>query len=231
MTKVSAILVQAAMQEQSSAPVSPATGEIRVTVADPKKLNLDGLTALLGMKGIRVVGSTSDLTDLVSLVRDSRPDVVIVDAAMASQVGDQQWVRLQKSFPGLKTLLVADVETAARYAVLAPPETRGMIQRSQDSDELMLAIRTIASGRMWEMPIKKPLKSARGRKMSPLSPRERDIAVLITQGYGNREISQRLGLSEQSVKNLVSRILSKQGLKNRTQIALWRLASGGEEGA
>jgi DNA-binding NarL/FixJ family response regulator len=219
------------MNQEYLAQNGEGNGEIRVTVADPKKLNLEALMALLKLNGIRIVGSTSDPGDVPAVVRDTMPDVLLIDAKMSIQVADETWARFKSQYPRMKTLLVADPETAARLAALAPPEVRGMIQRNQKADDLLLALRTVASGRMWDMPIRRPIQKTRGRKMSPLSPRERDIAMLITQGYSNREIAQRLELSEQSVKNIVSRILRKHGFRNRTQIALWRLASGGDEEA
>jgi two-component system NarL family response regulator len=204
-------------------------GAIRVVLADPRVLNLQGLAALLQMNGVVVVGTTSQHEQIDTLVRDLQPDILLMDASMACALAQKTWLTMKRNWPELKALLLADPESAARFAAKQPAESRGIVKRDDEVEKLMQAIQTVASGETWMLPMAKPPIRQRGRRMSPLSKRECEITALITQGYANRDISQRLGLSEQSVKNLVSRILKKQGLKNRTQIALWQLAAGADE--
>jgi DNA-binding NarL/FixJ family response regulator len=206
-----------------------ATESIRVSIADPQLLCLQGIAALLdSAPGISIVGTTSEAHDVPGLVRDSQPDVLVVDSKMAKLISDEHWQKLQKHVPALKTIVLADADCAARASASAPPETRGLVQRTESQESLLQAIKAVASGRTWEMPARRLTPSLNGKRPDRLSPREREIAILIAQGHGNREISKRLELSEQSVKNLVSRILKKQGFRNRVQIALWRLAEAQE---
>lgn len=204
-------------------------GEIRVLLVDPKELNLQGLAALLRLNGVAVVGATSNCDRIDGLVTELRPDILLMDASMACALARRTWHNMKRGWPSLKALLLADPESAANIAAKQPAESKGVVRRDCEVVKLIEAIRAVASGETWKLPMSSPPIRRQGRKMSPLSRRERDITALITQGYANREISQRLGLSEQSVKNLVSRILKKQGLKNRTQIALWQLARAAED--
>ncbi|MCH8275134.1 MAG: response regulator transcription factor [Armatimonadetes bacterium] len=206
------------------------TADIRVVLADRETLNLHGMSALLkDVRGVKVVGTTHDAAEVFASVKDGRPQVLLIEAPMLDQVGDRSLLRLRKAAPDLHILLLSGREAAPRAAALAPPEALGMVYRDGEPRSLIQAIKAVAGGRGWEMP-SRPVTERAGRPLAKgLSPREDDIASLVSQGYSNRLIAQRLGLSEQSVKNLVSRILRKLGLRNRVQVALWHWAAASPE--
>ena len=191
------------------------TKVITVVLADKRPLNLDGLAALVNSSGdVTVAGAAHDGAEAVSLARGTHPSVLVIDAELASRVPSEDIARLAPA----KLLLVSDIARPSRM----PAGTKGVVLRSSSGATLLEAIRTVANGGTWEMPTH---PGRRGRGQS-LSPREDDIVAFIAQGVSNREIAQRLGLSEQSVKNLVSRILKKRGYTNRVQIALERWSGG-----
>jgi DNA-binding NarL/FixJ family response regulator len=177
--------------------------KIRVALGDDQALNLEGLNAVLkGQPNLSVVGSTNDPRQLVELVKSKSPDVVVVDSQMLRRVTG-------KGINGTsKVIQIADTGTA----VSATPATRAIVRRSGGVKALKEAIRRVARGETVEMP------ASSGK--TKLSKREQDIARLVAKGLSNRAIADELQLSEQSVKNLVSRILKKMSLENRVQLAL-----------
>lgn len=200
-------------------------GAVKVVVADTQTLSMEGTVKLLSeADGIRVVGKTSTPDEMVFTVKDSRPDVLLIEGKMLSLVGDKEFSKIRDGADDLKVLLLADPEDVPRAMAVAPSETRGLVTRASTPGDLAQAIRTVNVGKTFELPPLPPQPKRRGRKRTMrLSPREQDIVTFISQGLSNRDISQKMGISEQSVKNLVSRVLKKQGFRNRVQVALWRV--------
>ena len=158
---------------------------------------------LKGINTLSVVATADSPKKLAEAVKAKSPDVIIADSQMLrNSVG--------RSINGTSRVIqIADSDT-----LVAPtPATRGVVRRSESSRELKEAIKRVAKGQTYSL----PEPSMTGKK---LSRREQEIAQLVAQGMSNRSIAEELGLSEQSVKNLVSRILRKTGLGNRVQLAL-----------
>ena len=198
------------------------TKEITVVLADSQTLTSEGIAAVLApVDDIRLVGVAFDTRQLLEAL-EGNPQVLLIDARLLEELGDQKLAELRSISPDTAIVVLADEATALRVASLRPSEARGLVLRTSNSASLQSAIRAVAAGKTWEMPERGTGRAGRGRE---LSAREQDIATLVAEGLPNRDISQRLGLSEQSVKNLVSRILKKKGLANRVQIALERWTS------
>lgn len=179
--------------------------KIRVVLGDLQTLNLDGMSAVLkSNKMMSVVAAADQPTSLAEAVKKRAPDVVVVDAQML--------LRMAKSINGTsKVIQIADDEASVRTT----PNTKGVVRRTSGAKDLQNAIRRVARGETYDLP-----KAPSGR--TRLSRREEDITRLVSKGLSNRSIAEDLGLSEQSVKNLVSRVLKKLGLENRVQLALFQ---------
>jgi DNA-binding NarL/FixJ family response regulator len=178
--------------------------KIRVVLGDLQTLNLEGMNAILkGNRSVSVVATADDPKELAAAVKKKSPDVVVVDSQMLRRVptrginGHSKVIQLVE--PGT--------------AISTTPATMGVVKRNDGVRELKDAIRRVARGETYELP-------ASGNSGSKLSRREQDITRLVARGLSNRAIADDLGLSEQSVKNLVSRILKKFGMDNRVQLAL-----------
>lgn len=180
-----------------------AVKKIRVVLGDLQTLNLDGMSAVLkSNKMMSVVAAADEPKDLAEAVKKRAPDVVVVDAHML--------LRMKSSINGTSRVIqIADDDTAVRTT----PNTKGILRRTSGAKELQNAIRRVARGETYDLP---KVPSSRTK----LSRREQDITRLVSKGLTNRSIAEILGLSEQSVKNLVSRVLKKLNLENRVQIAL-----------
>lgn len=203
---------------------------IKVVIADQHQLSLQGLLPLLKeAKGLQIAGATSEPQEALKLVRENRPDILIADDRTVEQLGEKAFSQLAEELPNLKLLILTEKERAPKAYANAPRELFGVVYRQDPPVTLVEAIETIGEGKFWRMP-EPPPPPKRGRPPAVgLSPRESQIVDLIAYGYPNRQIAQRLRVSEQSVKNLGSRILKKLGLENRTQVAIWRWITMREE--
>ncbi|MCL6624493.1 MAG: response regulator transcription factor, partial [Fimbriimonadales bacterium] len=203
---------------------------IKVVLADQHQLSLEGLLPILkSAKGLHLVGATSHPQEALKLIRETRPDIFVADDRTVEQLGEKAFSQLAEELPDLKLLIITEKERAPKAYATAPRELFGVVYRQDPPTTLMEAIETIGEGNSWRMP-EPPPPPKRGRPpASGLSPRESQIVDLIAYGYPNRQIAQRLRVSEQSVKNLGSRILKKLGLENRTQVAIWRWITMREE--
>jgi DNA-binding NarL/FixJ family response regulator len=179
---------------------------IRVVLGD-HALNLEGMSAVLKSAAMMTIVATADNPKKLSeAVKKKSPDIVVVDSQMLRAVAG-------KGINGAsKVIQLADADSY----VAPTPATRGVVRRTEGSRALKEAIRKVAKGQTYSLP---DIKSS-GVK---LSRREQEIAKLVGRGLTNRAIAEELALSEQSVKNLVSRVLKKTGLGNRVQLALAKL--------
>ena len=179
---------------------------IRVVLGD-RALNLEGLSAVLKSAGTLTIVATADSPKkLTEIVKKKTPDVVVVDSQMLRAVSG-------RGINGAsKVIQLADEDSYVSHT----PATKGVVRRSEGSKGLKDAIRRVAKGQTYALPEE---RTAGVR----LSRREQEIAKLVGRGLTNRAIAQELALSEQSVKNLVSRVLKKTGLDNRVQLALAKL--------
>jgi DNA-binding NarL/FixJ family response regulator len=198
-----------------------AAAKMRVAVADPLTLCREGLVSLLAAyPHVTVAGSSASGSAVHELCRDAQPDVLILASSLAGEMSIQQFEAIQSQAPGTKVLLLAD-ESSRLAPGPALSLAKGFLRRHDSMEHVLKALAAVVSGKVWEAPqVPGPAPRATKGRGSVLSNRESDIATLVSQGMSNREIAERLGLSEQSVKNLVSRILKKLGLNNRVQIAM-----------
>jgi len=194
---------------------------MRVAIADSLTLCREGLVSLLsGYPHITVVGSTGSSCDVVEMCKDAQPDILLLCTAIADEMTRGQFDAVASQAPKCRVVLLAD-EFSRLTPSAIPPQIRGILQRSDTTEVLLKALSVVASGKTWEVSEGMPQMVRQARRgNSGLSQRENDIAALVAQGLSNREIALKLELSEQSVKNLVSRILKKLGLNNRVQIAM-----------
>ncbi len=203
---------------------------IRVCVVEDQALVRQGLTSLLSLTpDIRVVAEAADGEDAVSTVMVSKPDVLLLDVRLPKRSGTNvvQELAALGSLPATLLLTTFDDDEALVRGILAG--ARGFMLKDVTLDQLAEAIRTLAAGgRMIH-----PAASARVAKTlagqadaaepwtpEGLTPREMEVLRLMAAGLSNREIGRLLQMVEGTVKNHVSTILSKLGVRDRTRAVL-----------
>ena len=201
-------------------------GPIRVVLADDAVLLREALASALTAAGFDVVGQADDLDSLLALVARERPDVVVADVRMPpthTTEGLEAARRIRAEHPEIAILVLSQyVET--RYAVDLLRENPAGIgyllkDRVTRVGDLAEAVRRVAGGGSVIDPEVVSLLLGRQRRHSPLdelTPREREILVLMAEGRSNQAIAQRLGLETKTVEGHVGAIFGKLGLEPAT---------------
>lgn len=176
-----------------------------------------GLVASLELEDdIRVSGEGERGEDLGALYARHRPDVVLVDLQLPGISGIEATANLLREFPGARVLIFStfardeEIQAALRAGAL------GYLQKSSSRDELLAAIRTVGKGER-SLPADIQLRLQALGAEPEITPREREILALVTQGRANKEIAAELGIGEDTVKQHVSRILQKLRVNDRAQ--------------
>ena len=215
----------------------PQTSAIRVLLADDHALFRQGVRRLLeGAGDIEVVGDAETGEESVRLAEDLAPDVVLLDVAMPTLSGIDAARMIKASSPraGIIMLTVHADEEFLFEAIKAG--AMGYLLKDCTPDELIRAIRVVHSGEGLLAPTmaaKVMREFARTRETKdlaavhlPLTQREVEILQHVTTGLANKEIANRLSISERTVKNHLSNIMEKLHVNSRTQAAVYALRRG-----
>ena len=212
---------------------------IRVVLAEDHTLVREGIRTLLGfVDDIELVGEASDGEEALRVVEATRPDVLLLDMRMPKADGLRVVTELaaRDRLPATLVLTTFDDDEAALAIMVAG--ARGFLLKDVTLDRLVQAVRVVAAGGT----VLRPALSDRAEKAhaalraaAPPTPstdegeittREREVLRLVAAGYSNREIARALFVAEGTVKNHVSNILAKLGVRDRTRAVLKALERG-----
>jgi DNA-binding NarL/FixJ family response regulator len=203
---------------------------IRVVIADDHPMFRYGLNAVLSNQpGIDVVGEAADGQQLLSIVHGTSPDVVITDLTMPHLSGAEAAARLLAIQPGLAILILTMHQDDESLFAAMRAGARGYLLKDADHTEITAAIQAVALGEAVYGPgiaqrIIGFFSSSRGdyaaRAFPELTDRERVILELLAQGSANRDIANRLQITEKTVRNHLSSVFLKLQVNDRTAAAL-----------
>jgi two-component system, NarL family, response regulator DevR len=201
----------------------------RVFVVDDHEIVRRGLVDLISTAAdLDVVGESDSVARTVDRVAATRPDVVVLDVRLPDGDGIDLCRSIRSAHPDTRCLMLTayDDDEASVAAVLAGAS--GYVLKSIRSQNLLDTIRRVADGQsLLSTAITDRVRSslqdsAQQTETTPaLTLREHQVLRLITDGLTNRQIGERLGLAEKTVKNYVSALLAKLGMKRRTQAAVY----------
>ncbi|MCW8383224.1 response regulator [Streptomyces justiciae] len=207
----------------------PAT--VRVLVVDDQQLIRDGIAALLSIRpGITVVGTAVNGREAVAKAVELRPDVVLMDVRMPELDGVEAVAVLCDRAPKCRVVMLTTFDDEEYVVRALRAGAGGYLLKDLPAEELAHAIRlahagvtqldaSVAGRLAAALPAPAPAAGP-AAVAAGLSPREIDILRLVARGRTNREIAAQLYLSEGTVKNHISRILTRLALRDRTQAAL-----------
>ena len=206
---------------------------LRILVADDHAIFRDGLRKLLwDADDVTIIGESSNGNECVKMLAKFKPDILLLDLRMPEK--DGLAVLEEVNFDSLPTKVIVltaaeddrDVVRAMRLGA------RGVVLKQSASDLLLKSIRKVADGEIWldnrmtaEVidAFKKSAEAGQRREKPLLSDREKEIVQLVAQGFRNREIGEKLFISEQTVKNHLHNIFDKLGVSDRLELALYAI--------
>ncbi|WP_327165596.1 response regulator transcription factor [Streptomyces zaomyceticus] len=204
----------------------------RVFLVDDHEVVRRGLRDLIDDEpDMRVVGEASTVDQALARGPALRPDVAVLDVRLPDGDGISVCRELRSRLPELACLMLTsfDDEDALIDAIMAG--AAGYVLKQIKGSDLVSAVRTVATGQsmldpattarlMRSLRAPEAVKPPEDERLAVLSERERSVLDLIGEGLTNREIAKRLYLSEKTVKNHISRLLSKPGVERRVQAAV-----------
>jgi DNA-binding NarL/FixJ family response regulator len=215
-------------------------GKLKIVLADDQDLFAESLRTFLNnyAEDMSVVGIARNGREAVDMAASLRPDVILMDIRMPGMDGVEAVRQIKPLFPDIKIIMLSTYKEDAlvRSALLAG--ACGYLLKDISPTELITAIRALKSGTEQKKPEAaqnlvqaqynaekgKPLPGGKEAEKEPfewlkdLTKREREIFTLLATGYDNERIAEKLNLAEQTVRNQVSAVYSKLGVKDRFEI-------------
>jgi two-component system nitrate/nitrite response regulator NarL len=215
---------------------------IRIVLADDHPIVRDGLRKLLSLEeDIEVVGEASDGREVVQLIQETNPDILILDLRMPYMDGLATLQALQQLEKRVKVIVLTASEDKNEFVQAMKLGCSGIVLKQTAPELIVKSIRKVYGGEIWldshtTAAVMRQFASpaemmaggtpGKGRERSPLSQREREIVGLVAQGYKNREMAEKMFISEQTVKNHLHNIFDKLGVSDRLELALYAIHKG-----
>ncbi len=204
---------------------------IRVMLVDDQNLVRKGVRSLLELsEEIEVIAEASDGAEAIQTVPEIGPDVVLLDMRMPGKNGLDVLRRLSADGTLPPTIILTTFDDDEMVLAGIKAGAKGFLLKDVSLEELVGAIRTVSQGGSMVKPAvtERLLKGLENihtdfsslDRPDPLTERETEILRLMAGGYSNKEIANSLGVAEGTVKNHVSNILSKMGVRDRTRAVL-----------
>lgn len=203
---------------------------IRVVLADDHAVVRRGLAGLIeSTEDLEVVGIARDGSEAVALVREHRPDVAVMDLQMPVLDGVEATRAILGEATGTEVLVLTSFSDHARIDAALEAGAVGYLLKDAEPEALLDGIRAVARGespldpRAARHVLSRRSSAAPGadQDVAALSPREAEVLRLVVEGLLNKQIAQRLGITERTVKAHLTSAYQRIGVADRTQAALW----------
>jgi two-component system, NarL family, response regulator LiaR len=206
---------------------------IRVLIVDDHGVVRQGLRGLLELQdGIDVVGDAADGEEGVEAAVRLQPDVIVMDLVMPKLDGVSAMRLLRERLPAARVIVLTSFLDEDKLLPALRAGAAGYLLKNAEPQEVVRAVRTAHAGEA----LLDPVVAARlvetlaaDGEVDPidrLTPREREVLVLIARGYANKRIALELDLAEKTVKTHVGHVLAKLGVSDRTQAAIAAVRAG-----
>ncbi len=213
---------------------------IKIMVADDHPVVREGIRKLLELEDdMQVVGEACDGREVLEMVGQLQPDIVLLDLKMPGMDGLAVLQTLQHVKGGAKIIVLTASEDKNEWVQAMKLGCCGIVVKQTPPELIVKSIRKVNEGEIWldshttaavMRQFASPADGAGGgrggRSRSPLSNREREIVALVAQGYRNREMAEKMFISEQTVKNHLHNIFDKLGVSDRLELALYAIHKG-----
>ena len=217
------------------------TPVIRVLVVEDQTLFRDGLMKLLGEQAeLEVVGTTDSLVVAVEQIRRSRPDIALLGWPASSPNSQRIFTTIHEAKAPTRVIMLVKDDVKEDFVEAVRQGCCGIVPKQTSTELLIKSIRRVHAGEFWldrattAEVIRRLAKkggSSNGTSSrlgvrdqgAALSQREREIVILVAQGFKNKEMAERMFISEQTVKNHLHNIFDKLGVSDRLELALYAI--------
>ena len=213
--------------------------QIRVLIADNHRLFREGLCRILSREqGIQIVGEAVNGLQAINMVKELKPDVVLLDVRMPEMDGIQVIQPIHYKSPKTKALMLTAAVDEAKIFQSLKVGAKGYLSKDSSVSDLVKAIQTVHRGELW---VERKLMSRffdqeafansaggnpRGKTKEGLTPREQEALRHLCAGSTNKEIAEELFISEKTVKSHVNSIFKKLNVTRRLQAILYAINKG-----
>src|ERR1700735_303690 len=219
-------------------------GTVRIVIADDHPIVRDGLKKLLLLEDdFEIVGEAGDGREVLEKVQALDPDVLLLDLRMPNLDGLSALQALQQTNKRTRVIVLTASEDKNEFVQAMKLGCSGIVLKQTAPDLIVKSIRKVNSGEIWldshttaavmrqfstgqEGSGGQSASGGKSRERSPLSAREREIVALVAQGYKNKEMAEKMFISEQTVKNHLHNIFEKRGFSDRLELALYAIHKG-----
>jgi DNA-binding NarL/FixJ family response regulator len=201
----------------------------RVVLVDDHALFRAGVRGELGAN-VEIVGEAESVAEAVPMIRETDPDVVLLDVHLPDGGGEAVIAQIAPERPGVKFLALSVSDAAEDVIGVIRAGARGYVTKTISGDELADAVRRVAEGDAVFSPrlagfvldaFRAGERVHSDAELDELTPREREVLQLIARGYRYKEIAARLHLSVKTVESHVSSVLRKLQLSSRHELTRW----------
>jgi DNA-binding NarL/FixJ family response regulator len=215
---------------------------IRILIADDHPIVRDGLRKLLSLEDdFEVVGEANDGREVLDKVQELDPDVLLLDLRMPNLDGLSTLQALVQLNKRTRVIVLTASEDKNEFVQAMKLGCSGIVLKLTAPELIVKSIRKVYGGEIWldshttaavmrqfaaPGELGGPPGSGKTRERSPLSTREREIVQLVAQGYKNKEMAEKMFISEQTVKNHLHNIFDKLGVSDRLELALYAIHKG-----
>jgi DNA-binding NarL/FixJ family response regulator len=210
----------------------PGVVTIRVLVVDSSRITSQAISAALESDGVQVFYAGPKVNDVLTTAERERVNVALVSEDLGTQEasGYELAERLRAVLPRVQVIIVLDHTDRDSTISAFRTGARGIFCRSSSLEVLRKCISRVHEGQVWASStdvenliagLRMPLRLVNATGVDLLSKRERDVVQWAAEGFTNREIANRLGLSENTVKNYLFHIFDKLGISSRVELVLY----------
>ena len=206
---------------------------IRVVLADDHPIVRSGIKSALEVeRDIRVVGEAGNGQDACDICRELTPEVLLLDLNMPGSKATETIASIRESTPTTKIVMLTAHDEDAHIRAVMRAGVSGYLLKEEAVDTVVKAVRAVRKGAAWysQSIAERFVQWQFGREPeiedAQLTPRERELLVLVAKGRDNSSIAQELNLAEQTVRNYTSTLYEKLGVHSRAEAIVWARERG-----
>jgi len=196
---------------------------MRLMIVDDDPLVCQSLQLLLGKEeDFEVVNTAGNGQEAIEICQQEQPDVILMDIQMPVMDGIECLKRIKQQWPSIQIMMLTTFRDEHNIRMALKAGAEGYLLKSTTIENMAQQIRALKAGStILDADVLKAIVEPDGIKLAGLTDRERDIVELVAQGLSNKEIADQLFLSVGTVRNMLSIILDKLELRDRTQLAIF----------